>query len=116
MVQAASETERVNFRANKASKHEAERVLRAMGLNLSDGLNMFIARVAAEHRVPFALKMTREEVLAPETLELGDAVTQSISEDVHRRLSEGAPLGRWDRERGRAYVEYADGSREYVDE
>jgi addiction module RelB/DinJ family antitoxin len=113
---ASIQTERVNFRANKVAKHEAERVLRAMGLNLSDGLNMFLARVAAEHRVPFPLAMTREEVLGAEALALGEAVTGSIRREVQSSLAAGAPLARYDRTLGQAYLQYADGRREYLDD
>ena len=116
MTAGAIETERVNFRANKAAKHEAERVLRAMGLSLSDGLNMFLARVAAEHRVPFPLAMTREEVLGAETLALGESVTGSIRQEVQHSLANGAPLARFDRTLGRAYVQHADGRRDYLDD
>jgi addiction module RelB/DinJ family antitoxin len=116
MAASGAQTERVNFRANKTAKHEAERVLRAMGLNLSDGLNMFLARVAAEHRVPFPLAMTREEVLGADALALGTAVTNSIRAEVQRSEAAGAPIARLDRESGRAYVQHADGRKEYLDD
>jgi len=108
------ETERVNFRANQATKREAERVMRAMGLNLSDGLNMFLARVAAEHRVPFPLAMTREEMLAPETVSLADGVMSAIRQEVDDKIAGQAPIARYDRARGQAYVLHADGHKEYV--
>ncbi|MCL2653492.1 MAG: type II toxin-antitoxin system RelB/DinJ family antitoxin [Propionibacteriaceae bacterium] len=110
----AGETERVNFRANQATKREAERVMRAMGLNLSDGLNMFLARVAAEHRVPFPLAMTREEVLAPETVKLADDAMYAISKEVSRRVADGKPIARYDPIRAEAYIQYADGRKEYI--
>ena len=115
MTASTGETERVNFRANKATKREAERVIRAMGLNLSDLLNMFLARVAAEHRVPFPLAMTREEILAPQTVELGHQVTGALGEEASRRAADGAPVARYDRARGQAYIQYADGHKQYVD-
>jgi len=114
MSTVAVETERVNFRANQAVKREAERVMRAMGLNLSDGLNMFLARVAAEHRVPFPLAMTREEVLGPEAVKLIDDVNSSIRQEVSRQMTDGGPVARYDRVRNEAYVQYADGRKEYV--
>lgn len=116
MSTSAVETERVNFRANKVAKREAERVMRAMGLNLSDGLNMFLARVAAEHRVPFELAMTSDEILAPQTVQLANDAMASIREDVKRRVADGSPVARYDRTRDQSYIQYADGRREYVDE
>jgi len=114
MTTATVDTERVNFRANRTTKREAERVLRAFGLNLSDGLNMFLARLAAEHRIPFPLAMTREEVLSSQTVALADAATSSIQTEVSRRISEDAPIARYDRALGQAYIQYADGRREYI--
>jgi len=111
----AAETERVNFRANKATKKEAEQVMRAMGLNLSDGLNMFLARVAAEHRVPFPLAMTREEILSAETVKLVADATESVRQEVGRRVAAGEPVARYDRARDQAYIQYADGHRDYID-
>jgi|GEM_PF-1885636 len=115
MTTTAPETERVNFRANKATKREAERVMRAMGLNLSDGLNMFLARVAAEHRVPLSLAMTRDELVASRTVELANDVTDSIRDEVKHRLADGSPVARYDRARHQAYLQYADGHTEYVE-
>jgi antitoxin component of RelBE/YafQ-DinJ toxin-antitoxin module len=86
-----------------------------MGLNLSDGMNMFLARVSAEHRIPFPLAMTPAEVLGPEAAQLGESVTASIREAVARSISEGAPIARYDRARAQAYIESADGRREYLD-
>jgi addiction module RelB/DinJ family antitoxin len=116
MAAGTIETERVNFRANKVAKHEAERVLRAMGLNLSDGLNMFLARVAAEHRVPFPLAMTREEVLGIETLALEESVIGSIRQEVQHNRDTDVPMARFDRTLGRASVQFGDGRRESVDD
>jgi len=115
MTTTTSETERVNFRANKATKREAERVMRAMGLNLSDGLNLFLARVAAEHRVPFPLAMTSEEILSPATVDLAKGAVDAIREDVSRRIADGMPIARYDQTSGQAYIQYADGLRDSVD-
>lgn len=115
MSTVAVETERVNFRANKAAKREAERVMHAMGLNLSDGLNIFLARVAAEHRVPFALAMTTDEVLAPQTAQLASAAVDSIRKAVAHRVADGSPVARYDQASRRAFIEYPDGRREYID-
>ena len=114
VIMAATETERVNFRTNKTTRREAEKVMRAMGLNLSDGLNMFLARVAAEHRIPFQLAMTSEEIAAQQTAELTIAVTDSIRQEVTRRLADGSPIARYDPVRNQGYIEDADGNREYI--
>ena len=114
MTRAAVQTERINFRANPEHKRGAEQVLHAMGLNLSDGLNMFLARVAAERRVPFALAMTREETLKTETVQLGEAAVRAIQQEVERNIADRAPIGCYDPDTGRAYVLYPDGRKEYV--
>jgi hypothetical protein len=72
--------------------------------------------VAAEHRVPFPLAMTPEEVLGPEALALGTAATDSIRAEVQRNIAAGQPIARFDRESGRAYVEHSDGRKDYLDD
>jgi len=43
----------VNFRTDEEIKSGCEKVLKKMGLNLSSALNMFMAQVTNEHKIPF---------------------------------------------------------------
>jgi hypothetical protein len=60
--------------------------------------------------------MTREEILGADVVALGESAARSISEEVNQRVADGAPVAQYDRTLGKAYVEHADGHRDYVDQ
>jgi addiction module RelB/DinJ family antitoxin len=107
--------ERVNFRIERQVRQEAEAVFRALGLNLSSGLNLYLRRVAAEHAIPFPLALTREELLGPESAARERDMEQAVQNAIVQTQSEGRPIARFDFERGLAFLEHADGRREYAD-
>ena len=107
--------ERVNFRTDRKVRQEAERVFHCLGLNLSDGLNVFLRRVAAQQAIPFPLALTREEILGPELAAREAALGHAVRQDTDRALTQGKPVARFDTEQGRAYFELPDGTREYPD-
>lgn len=43
----------VNFRIDDEVKESAERALKAMGLNMSTAITMFLTKVGREQRIPF---------------------------------------------------------------
>ena len=67
-------TDFVRARINPATKIEAEAVLGAIGLSLSDAFRLMITRVVADRRLPFELLVPTEETIA--------ALRADISGDV----------------------------------
>lgn len=51
----------VHVRVDEKTKAGATRVLASMGLSVSDAVCVFLARVAAEKRPPFELKVPKSE-------------------------------------------------------
>lgn len=47
----------INFRVNDDVKAEAEKALKAMGLNMTTAINMFLVKVAREKRIPFEVNV-----------------------------------------------------------
>lgn len=45
----------VNFRIDDEVKESAERALKAMGLNLTTAITMFLTKVGREQRIPFEI-------------------------------------------------------------
>lgn len=45
----------VNFRIDEEVKENAERALKAMGLNMSTAITMFLTKVGREQRIPFEI-------------------------------------------------------------
>ena len=46
----------INIRTEVATKREAQRVFKRMGLDLSTGVNMYLSRVVQDKAVPFTLR------------------------------------------------------------
>lgn len=65
-------TTMVHVRVDEKTKSQATEALGAMGLSVSDAIRVFLMRVAAEKRLPFALRVPNAETRAAmvETAEL----------------------------------------------
>lgn len=46
----------VNVRTDVATKREAQRVFKRMGLDLSTGVNMYLSRVTQDKAIPFIVR------------------------------------------------------------
>jgi addiction module RelB/DinJ family antitoxin len=46
----------INIRTDSATKKSAQRVFKKMGLDLSTGVNMYLARVAQDQAMPFTAR------------------------------------------------------------
>ena len=57
-------TTMVHIRVDETLKAQAADTLAAMGLSLSDAVRVFLTRVVAEQRLPFALKAPNAETRA----------------------------------------------------
>ena len=96
---------RLNVRVDNAIKKQAEAVFAALGMNMSTGINIFLAQVARSRAIPFAL-------------ELGvDSTERRMREAVNARVStakaSGSPVALYDDLQKRPFLEYPDGSRDY---
>jgi DNA-damage-inducible protein J len=54
----------VRSRIDPVVKLEADRILRAMGITLSDGIRLFLFQVIAENALPFKVKTPNKHTIA----------------------------------------------------
>jgi DNA-damage-inducible protein J len=54
----------VRSRIDPAVKLEADRILRAMGITLSEGIRLFLNQVIAERALPFKVKTPNKRTIA----------------------------------------------------
>jgi len=104
MAERTAET-RLSVRVDNATKRAAEAVFNALGMNLSTGINIFLARVAQSRSIPFALELEAD----PVDVRMRNAVRVGMAD----ASAQGAPVALFDDERKRPYLEYADGRRVY---
>jgi len=60
---AAARNTYVNVRVNEGVKHKAEKILKKLGLSMSDAVNMLINQINVNKGIPFELKIPNEETL-----------------------------------------------------
>jgi len=96
---------RLSVRVDNATKKQAEAVFNALGMNLSTGINIFLAQVARSRAIPFALE------LGSDPLERG--MREAVDAKLSAMKEGGAPIARYDTLQKRPYLEYPDGRREY---
>jgi len=96
---------RLNVRVNNATKKQAEAVFAALGMNMSTGINIFLAQVARSRAIPFALELS------------GDPFERRMREAVNAKVSAvksaGSPVALYDDLNNRPFLEYPDGRRVY---
>ena len=96
---------RLNVRVDNATKKRAEAVFTALGMNMSTGINIYLAQVARSRAIPFALELSGD----PMERRMREAVNAEIS----AAKSSGAPVALYDDLQNRPYLEYPDGRRVY---
>jgi len=96
---------RLSVRVDNATKRQAEAVFAALGMNMSTGINIFLAQVARSRAIPFALELSGDSI----EHRMRDAVNTSVS----AVKSAGLPVARYDDLQNRPFLEYPDGRRVY---
>ena len=99
-----SET-RLNVRVDNSVKRQAEAVFAALGMNMSTGINIFLAQVARSRSNPFALELSGD----PTERRMREAVNASVS----AIKSSGLPVALYDDLHNRPFLEYPGGRRIY---
>jgi addiction module RelB/DinJ family antitoxin len=109
----AAQGARINIRVNGDLKREAESIFEKIGLNLSDGINIFLRRVVADKGIPFPLTVTREQMIGEEAAAIEASFRQSVKGVIDEQRAIGLPVARYDAELKRPYFEFPDGRKEY---
>jgi DNA-damage-inducible protein J len=107
---------RVTVRVDKNLKDCADSLFERLGLNMTTALNVFLRKAVDENAIPFpvsAKSVGFASGLTPD--EITRAFSDSVARETMYNQSRGFPLARYDAAGGRAYLENADGTKEYVD-
>lgn len=62
LTEVVKETTKMTFRVDKTTKQQAEQVFQSMGMTMSGAINIFLAQVVREQRLPFHPGATPEEM------------------------------------------------------
>lgn len=79
----------VNFRIDDEVKESAERALKAMGLNMSTAITMFLTKVGREQRIPF--EITADPFYSESNMRFLEKIIDDI-ESGRAKLTEHEPI------------------------
>ena len=96
---------RLSVRVDNATKKQAEAVFAALGMNMSTGINIFLAQVARSRAIPFALELNCDPI--------EHRMREAVNAKVSALKSSGSPVALYDDLQNRPFLEYPDGRRVY---
>lgn len=107
---------RVTIRVDKDLKECAERLFDRLGMNMSTALNVFLRKAVDEEAIPFPVSTKNAYGTGYTPADVTDAFEAAVRNEIEENLRKGYPVARYDVVNKRAYLEAADGTREYVNE
>lgn len=96
---------RLSVRVDSTIKKQAEAVFSSLGMNMSTGINIFLAQVARSRSIPFALELSADPIER--------RMTEAINVSVSTTRASGLPVALYDDLQNRPFLEYPDGRRVY---
>ena len=106
---------RVTIRVEKDLKEHAEILFDRLGMNMSTAFNVFLRKAVDEGAIPFPVS-TKTAVFGTgyTQVDITRAFEASVREDIADMQHKGIPVARYDSTNKQPYLEYGDGTREYV--
>jgi addiction module RelB/DinJ family antitoxin len=106
---------RVTIRVDKDLKDNADSLFERLGLNMSVAFNMFLRKAVNEDAIPFPVSAKSTGFghgLSPGYVT--SAFNAAVSNDIRANQQKGLPIAGYDVDKKQAYLESADGTREYI--
>jgi len=106
---------RVTVRVDKDLKESAEYLFERLGLNMSVAFNMFLRKAVNEEAIPFPVSVASSGFgrgLSAD--DITDAFNTAVLDGIKVKQKKGLPVAKFDADKRQAYLEFADGLREYV--
>ena len=106
---------RVTIRVDKDLKERAEILFDHLGMNMSTALNVFLRKAVDESAIPFSISVSKPGLgFSYSADEVTSAFAEAVQKEMTTHQQKGNPIARYDVEAKKAYLELADGTREYV--
>jgi len=108
---------RVTFRVDKDLKEKAEKLFDHLGLNMSTALNVFLRKAVDEAAIPFSVAAKSSIYGVGYTSdEITSSFLTAVEDDVSYKKKHSHPVARYDTVSKKAYLQVAEGEREYINE
>ncbi|MHB1151084.1 MAG: type II toxin-antitoxin system RelB/DinJ family antitoxin [Eubacteriales bacterium] len=106
---------RINVRIDKDLKDRADVLFDRLGLNMSTAISIFLKKTVEEQAIPF--------VVGTKSLTFAGGLTSSditrlfnetVVAEISLKENNNVPVAKYDSDKKQAYLEYADGKKEYI--
>jgi len=106
---------RVTVRVDKELKENADSLFDRLGLNMSVAFNMFLRKAVNEDAIPFPVSAKSTGFgHGLSASYVTSAFNAAVANDIRANQQKGFPIAGYDADKNQAYLEYTDGTREYV--
>ena len=105
---------RVTVRVDKNLKEHAEILFERLGMNMSTAMNVFLRKAVDESAIPFSVSVKKPDFgYGLSEKDIMDAFNDAVQDEIADKKLKGFPVARYDADKKQAYLENADGTREY---
>jgi len=106
---------RVTVRVDKDLKENADSLFERLGLNMSVAFNMFLRKAVNEDAIPFSVSVKSTGFgQGLSSSDITSAFNAAVSNEIRVNRQNGLPIAGYGVDKKQAYLEYTDGTREYV--
>jgi len=106
---------RVTVRVDRNLKECADALFERLGMNMTTALNVFLRKAVAENAIPFPVSVKSTEfAVGLTTDEITSTFSEAVAKETAHNLARGFPVARYDAVKRQAYLECADGTKDYV--
>ena len=105
---------RVTIRVNRDLKENAEALFEYLGLNMSNAINVFLRKAVDQKGIPFPINIAEQDIKELNANNITELFKTAVNQDIEKKVKKGLPVARYDKKKRKAYLENADGSRDYV--
>lgn len=107
----------VTIRVDKNLKESAESLFSKLGMNMSTAFNVFLRKAVNENAIPFAVSTKGSGFgVGYSSDDITNAFVSAVKSEIIKHQQNGLPVARYDKDKKKAYLEFADGVREYVND
>ena len=105
---------RVTVRVNRELKESAETLFEYLGLNMSNAINIFLRKTVEQRGIPFFVNASSHGFSGLSAGEVTNVFNKAVEQDITDKKKKKLPVARYDVAAKRAYLENADGTKDYV--
>lgn len=92
---------------------KANEVFQELSLDMSTAINIYLTHVWISHGIPFPADLDRARILDAEVYSMEQGSRVVIQKELAEAKANGHPVGLYDQELKKAYLEYPDGRQDY---